>query len=164
MENTGEINFEICEKMNQYKFVKLKEMPSIKDEAAEWFHSKWRVPKEAYIECMEAYLKGETEYGWYLCLDKEEIVGGLGVIENDFHDRKDLSPNICAVYTEESHRCKGIAGHLLNMAVEDMRTKGITPIYLITDHTDFYERYGWEFYCMVHGDGESDMSRMYIHR
>ena len=50
------------------------------------------------------------------------------------------------------------------MAVEDMRTKGITPIYLITDHTDFYERYGWEFYCMVHGDGESDMSRMYIHR
>ena len=150
--------------MNQYKFVKLKEMPSIKDETAEWFHSKWRVPKEAYIECMEAYLKGETEYGWYLCLDKEEIVGGLGVIENDFHDRKDLSPNICAVYTEESHRCKGIAGHLLNMAVEDMRTKGITPIYLITDHTDFYERYGWEFYCMVHGDGESDMSRIYIHR
>ena len=150
--------------MNQYKFVKLKEMPSIKDEAAEWFHSKWRVPKEAYIECMEAYLKGETEYGWYLCLDKDEIVGGLGVIENDFHDRKDLAPNICAVYTEEKHRCKGIAGHLLNMAVEDMRTKGITPIYLITDHTDFYERYGWEFYCMVHGDGESDMSRIYIHR
>ena len=150
--------------MDKYKFVKLKEMPSIKDEAAEWFHSKWRVPKEAYIECMEAYLKGETEYGWYLCLDKDEIVGGLGVIENDFHDRKDLAPNICAVYTEEKHRCKGIAGHLLNMAVEDMRTKGITPIYLITDHTDFYERYGWEFYCMVHGDGESDMSRMYIHR
>ena len=150
--------------MDKYKFVKLKEMPSIKDEAAEWFHSKWRVPKEAYIECMEAYLKGETEYGWYLCLDKDEIVGGLGVIENDFHDRKDLAPNICAVYTEERHRCKGIAGHLLNMAVEDMRTKGITPIYLITDHTDFYERYGWEFYCMVHGDGESDMSRMYIHR
>ena len=150
--------------MDKYKFVKLKEMPSIKAEAAEWFHSKWRVPKEAYIECMEAYLKGETEYGWYLCLDKDEIVGGLGVIENDFHDRKDLAPNICAVYTEERHRCKGIAGHLLNMAVEDMRTKGITPVYLITDHTDFYERYGWEFYCMVHGDGESDMSRMYIHR
>ena len=26
------------------------------------------------------------------------------------------------------------------------------------------ERYGWEFLCMVQGDGEPDMTRMYIHR
>ena len=35
---------------------------------------------------------------------------------------------------------------------------------LVTDHTGFYERYGWEFLCMVQGDGEPDMTRMYIHR
>ena len=45
-----------------------------------------------------------------------------------------------------------------------MKLKGITPIYLITDHTSFYERYGWEFLCMVQGDNEPDMTRMYIHR
>ena len=88
----------------------------------------------------------------------------LGVIENDFHDRKDLTPYICAVYTEEEDRCYGIAGHLLDMAVEDLRAKGISPVYLITDHTSFYERYGWEFLCMVQGDGEPHMTRMYIHR
>lgn len=44
-----------------------------------------------------------------------------------------------------------------------LKEKGITPVYLITDHTDFYERYGWEFLCMVQGDGESEMTRMYIH-
>ena len=44
---------------------------------------------------MESYLKTETEYGWYLCLDGNRIVGGMGVIENDFHDRKDLCPNVC---------------------------------------------------------------------
>ena len=60
----------------------------------------WGVPKEAYLECMNAYLDKATEYGWYLCLDGEKLIGGLGVIENDFHDRKDLSPNICAVYTD----------------------------------------------------------------
>ena len=58
----------------------------------------------------------------------------------------------------------GIAGKLLNMAVADLRRKGITPVYLVTDHTGFYERYGWEFFCMVQGDGESEMTRMYIHR
>ena len=147
-----------------YRYITLIEQPEIKDMAAEWFHSKWGVPKEAYLECIEAYLGGETEYGWYLCLDDENIVGGMGVIENDFHDRKDLAPNVCAVYTEEAYRCKGIAGELLNMVVADMKEKGIAPIYLVTDHTGFYERYGWEFLCMAQGDGEKEMTRLYIHR
>ncbi|MBQ2095122.1 MAG: GNAT family N-acetyltransferase [Firmicutes bacterium] len=146
------------------EYITLRDRPELMDAAADWFCSKWRVPKEAYVECMSAYLDRETEYGWYLCLDGDQIVGGLGVIENDFHDRKDLTPNVCAVYTEEAYRCQGIAGKLLNMAVEDLRSKGISPVYLLTDHTGFYERYGWEFYCMVQGDGESEPSRMYIHR
>ena len=150
--------------MNNYRLVDLKEVPSIKDEAAEWFHSKWKVPKEAYLACMEAYLNGETDLGWYLCLDGDKIAAGLGVIENDFHDRKDLSPNVCAVYTEKDHRGRGIAGRLLNMAVEECRKKGISPLYLVTDHTGFYERYGWKFLCMVQSDGEPELSRMYIHR
>lgn len=148
----------------EYKYITLMEKSTIKDAAAEWFQSKWGIPKEAYIECMDAYLKHETEYGWYFCLDGERIAAGLGVIENDFHNRKDLAPNVCAVYTEEEYCGKGIAGNLLNMAVTDMKNKGITPIYLVTDHTTFYERYGWEFLCMVQGDGEAEMSRMYIHR
>lgn len=150
--------------MSELKYITLAEMPEIKERAAQWFHSSWGVPTEAYLECMEAYLQKKTEYGWYLCLDGENIVAGLGVIENDFHDRKDLSPNICAVYTEEDYRCQGIAGKLLNMVVEDCRQKGISPVYLITDHIGFYERYGWEFHCMVQGDGEEEMTRMYIHR
>ena len=147
-----------------YNYITLRERPQLKERAAEWFHGKWGVPKEAYLECMEAYLGNATEYGWYLCMDEDKIIGGLGVSENDFHDRKDLTPNVCAVYTEEEYRCQGIAGRLLDIAVEDLMAKGISPVYLITDHTGFYERYGWEFLCMVQGDGEPDMTRMYIHR
>ena len=150
--------------MENYVYITLRQRPDLKERAAEWFHSKWGVPTQAYLDCMGTYLDLETEYGWYLCLDGEKIIGGLGVIENDFHDRKDLTPNVCAVYTEEDYRCKGIAGHLLNMVVEDLKSKSVTPVYLITDHIGFYERYGWEFLCMVQGDGEPDMTRMYIHR
>lgn len=110
--------------------------------------------KKIDSECMELCLDTETEYGWYLCFDEDRIIGGLGVIENDFHDRKDLTPNVCAVYTEEEYRCKGVAGHLLNMVVDDLKSKAITPIYLLTDHTGFYERYGWEFLCLVQGNDE----------
>lgn len=150
--------------MKEYRYITLREEPTIKEVAAEWFHNKWGIPTEAYLECMDAYLLKETEYGWYLCLDGNQIIGGMGVIENDFHDRKDLAPNVCAVFTEDKYRCQGIAGKLLNMVVDDMKEKGISPIYLITDHIGFYEKYGWEFLCMVQGDGEPDMARMYIHR
>ena len=150
--------------MSDYEYVTLREQPELLDAAADWFHAKWGVPKEAYLACMTAYLKNETEYGWYLCLNREQIIGGLGVIENDFHNRKDLSPNVCAVYTEEAFRGQGIAGHLLTMVVDDMASKGISPLYLVTDHIGFYERYGWQFLCMVQGDGEPNLSRMYIHR
>ena len=83
--------------MDGYRYITLRERPDMKAVAAEWFHGKWSVPAEAYIACMDAYLDKETEYGWYLCLYGDRIVGGLGVIENDFHDRKDLAPNVCAV-------------------------------------------------------------------
>lgn len=150
--------------MKEYDIITLRDRPEWKERAARWFHEKWGVPEEAYLNCMEAYLDGKTEYGWYLCLDGEKIVAGMGVIDNDFHDRKDLTPNICAVYTEEEYRCQGIAGRLLRFVVEDCRAKGISPVYLVTDHIGFYERYGWEFLCMVQGDGEPEMTRMYVHR
>ena len=109
--------------MGDYEYVALRERPELLDTAASWFHDKWNVPKEAYLACMTAYLKNETEYGWYLCLNGKQIIGGLGVIENDFHNRKDLSPNVCAVYTEETFRGQGIAGRLLQMVVDEWRQK-----------------------------------------
>ena len=146
-----------------YDLISLRQRPELKETAAAWFHSKWGVPVEAYLACMDDYLSGKTELGWYLCLTDGQIAAGLGVIENDFHNRRDLAPNICAVYTEKAHRNRGLAGKLLNFAVEDCRSKGISPVYLLTDHTGFYERYGWAFLCMVQGDGEPKPSRMYIH-
>ena len=53
---------------------------------------------------------------------------------------------------------------MLHTVVADMKRKGITPLYLITDLTDFYEKYGWEFFCMVQGEEDPEQIRMYIHR
>ena len=145
-------------------YLVLRARQELRDRAAQWFHEKWGVPTEAYAACMDEYLSHQNDYGWYLCMEDDRIIGGLGIIENDFHDRKDLYPNVCAVYVEEDCRGQGIAGKLLSLAVEDARASGISPIYLLTDHVGFYERYGWEFYCFAQGDGEEKPSRLYIHR
>lgn len=150
--------------MSDYQVVTLRRRSDLLDAAADWFHDKWGVPREAYLARMEAYLNCRTEYGWYLCLEDGRIVGGLGVIENDFHDRKDLAPNVCAVYTEPECRGRGVAGALLNSVVGDMKAKGVSPLYLVTDHVGFYERYGWEYYCVAHEAGTGKETRVYVHR
>ena len=150
--------------MCEYHIMNLREKPQWKQKAAQWFHEKWNVPVDAYLESIEESLNSENPAPqWYLAVQEEQIIGGIGVIENDFHDRKDLTPNVCAVYVEEEFRCRGIAGKMLETVCRDMKEKGIDTLYLITDHDSFYERYGWEFYCMVQGDGEEEMTRMYVH-
>ena len=147
-----------------YKIISLKDCPELKEEMAEWFSERWGLAKSAYLESMEEGLEGNKPYPcWYAAFEGSRIVGGLGVIENDFHDRKDLRPNVCAVYVEPAYRCRGVAGRLLQFVCSDMARQGISTLYLLTDHTGFYERYGWQFFCMAQGDGEDTPSRLYLH-
>jgi len=128
-----------------------------------WFNEKWGVPLEAYIASMDECISGDSAVPqWYAAVDGERIIGGMGVIENDFHNRTDCAPNICAVYTEPEYRGRGICGALLEFVCRDMQAKGIYCLYLVTDHVGFYERYGWEFCWMVRSDGEETDSRMYF--
>ena len=145
------------------EIISLRDNKELLNKATKWFSSKWRVDEAAYLKCMNEYLNNQTEYGWYLCLDKDEIVGGVGVIDNDFHERKDLTPNICALYVEKDYRNKGIAGKLLNKAIDDLYQKNIKTVYLLTDHEGFYERYDWKFYDMVANDFEDSKSRLYVY-
>lgn len=143
------------------RIVKLSEQPELKERAAEWFSSKWHVPLSAYLESIEESFTRDVP-AWYVMLEGERIIAGMGVIENDFHDRKDLTPNVCAVYTEPDCRCRGICGAMLAHVERDMASLGIRTLYLLTDHESFYERYGWEYLCPVTGDGEEEPSRMYV--
>ena len=136
-----------------HPIIRITEQPALIHPAAAWFHSKFSVPEEAYRESMQESVKSTSAVPqWYLVLDEDAIIAACGVIENDFHERKDLAPNVCAVYVEGAYRGQGIAGRLLHFVAEDMHAKGI------------YERYGWEYIGPVRGDGEKETSRMYRHQ
>ena len=129
-----------------YRILRLVDQPELKERAARWFHEKWNIPLSAYLESMEECLKKENAVPqWYVAVEGERIIGGLGVIANDFHNRKDLTPNVCAVFVEEDKRCNGIAGALLQFVCADMKERGITAISLKATGMGrpLYEKYGF---------------------
>ena len=131
----------------------LRSCPEKAEKAAKWFHKKWGIPKEAYLESISECINGKSAVPqWYIIEENGEIIAGMGVIENDFHERKDLAPNVCAVYVEKSHRGNKTAKFLLEYVCADLHSLGYDVLYLITSLDGFYEKCGWEFFCNVRED------------
>lgn len=143
------------------QIINLKDHPHMIRQASLWFHEKWQIPASAYESSMQESLT-QTIPSWYVMIHNDIIIAGIGIIENDFHKRIDLTPNICALYVKEEYRHQGIAGKLLQHVCDDMKDVGIDTLYLITDLTSFYEKYNWKFLCMVEDD-DGLFTRMYVH-
>lgn len=149
--------------METIRIKKLCENPALAEKAAQWFATKWDIPMRAYYSSIQECIKWKNKVPqWYIILDKsEKIIAGTGIIENDFHERKDLSPNLCALFVEEAYRKQGIAKYILDFVRNDIGKLGFEKLYLVTDHTDFYEKCGWRFLTMVNDD-EGTPERMYV--
>lgn len=148
--------------METLHWTALREKPDCLDAAARWFHEKWGIPEEAYRDSIqESILRKNGIPQWYI-VQKEtgDIVAGAGLITHDFHSRRDLSPNVCALYVEESCRRQGIARHLLDCMKREAGEMGFEALYLVTDHTEFYEKCGWRFLTMAE-DEEGSPIRVY---
>lgn len=143
------------------KLCRLREAPEYLEQASRWFSEQWGIAQTEYAQSMRACLAGARIPQWYFAVNGERrIVAGAGVIENDFQPRTDLSPNLCALYVEPALRGRGLAARMLAFARQDMHALGIARLYLITDHTQFYEHCGWEFLCPV-TDNEGVSMRIY---
>lgn len=152
--------------MTNYSIENLADNPSWIREAADWFSGKWNIPAEAYIESMEESCSvGEAFVPqWFVIRENSgstaPIIAGYGIIANDFHDRPDLTPNLCALYVEDDYRGRGIATRLLNHARAKVRASGIDSLYLVTDLVGFYEKCGWEYLFDVK-ESDGNPIRMY---
>ena len=132
---------------NNLKFICLRDFPELSKTSSSWFSEKWDIPESEYIESIDQCIKNRYSVPqWYVVINENKnIIAGAGVIENDFHNRKDLSPNICALFVEENYRNNGIAKNLISFIINDIKPMGFNKIYLVTDHNNFYEKLGWEF-------------------
>ena len=152
------------------EILNLCERPELSSKAALWFSSKWGVSKEAYEESIKEAAAKEMarnmtgqrkEYAvsggrtiryyavprWYIVLDEEEII-------------EEIENSGFALFVDEQWRNRGIAGRILDFALRNMGSFGIERLYLLTEHTDFYEKYGWKFMTMAKYD-DGELLRLY---
>ncbi len=127
-----------------------------------WFSAKWDIPAQAYRASIRQCAAGkESVPQWYVVQNENrEIVAGAGVIENDFHDRNDLAPNVCALFVEEAYRGQGIARSVLDAIRQDLSGMGTGNCTWSQITWNFYEKCGWKFRTLVIG-GDGLPERLY---
>lgn len=108
--------------MVNYKIINISDYPEYADKATKWFHNKQGIPQQEYkSSIINSFNNTGGIPTLYICISDDEIFTGIGVIENDFHNRIDLTPNLCALYVEENFRLNGIASNLVKYVCNNLK-------------------------------------------
>lgn len=144
------------------QIISIREQPDYVREAITYIQSKWPdVLPVIYEDCISNCIGASAPLPqWYLLRLKESTIGCSGLITNDFISRGDLYPWICALYVDEKHRGQAYGSLLLQKSKEDCARFGFANVYLATEHTGLYEKYGFRYVAQgYHPWG--DESRIY---
>ena len=128
------------------KIINIRECPQWLDRAADYFSSRWSLDRELYFNSINDSLTTKKPVPrWYLMLREENIIGGFGLIDNDFMVRTDLCPWLCAIYVEPDERGQQLGEKMLTYSRYEASKLGYDKVYLNTDHIGYYEKYGWHY-------------------
>jgi GNAT superfamily N-acetyltransferase len=145
------------------KVISIKKYPEYKNRAISYFQNIWASKDSmmVYDDCITNCITTPNPLPqWYLLMEDDKIIGGAGLITNDFISRMDLYPWVCAIFIEKEHRGNAYGSILLAQAKADAKAGGFSHLYLCTDHIGYYEKYGFEYIGIgYHPWGDS--SRIY---
>ena len=71
------------------------------------------------------------------------VVGFCTLMEKDYYPENRYSPWISTVFVDEAFRGRGVCGLLVEGAAEYAREQGFRRVYIPSEHTGLYERYGF---------------------
>lgn len=126
----------------------VRESPEICRQAIAWFQQEWATEDSAmvYDDAITRAIGAENPLPqWYLLRKGDAIIGGAGLIANDFISRCELYPWLCALSISPEERGRGYASALIDHIARHTKQLGFNQLHLCTDMTDFYEKTGFRY-------------------
>ena len=74
-----------------------------------------------------------------------EIAGYYQLGMYDLTARPDVYPWLMNIYVDEKFRGRGVCSAFLKKVTEQAKALKIKKLYLYTEHTGLYEKFGWKF-------------------
>lgn len=84
--------------------------------------------------------------GWeavFAAMQDDEIIGYCTFLQTDYYPENRYWPWISSIFVDEKHRGQGVCGMLIEAAIDYARSCGFKTVYIPSDMTGFYERYGF---------------------
>lgn len=129
-----------------YKIIGIRENPEFAEQAIQYFSERWGIEERIYRDSIANSLTTSSKLPrFYLITESNRVIGGFGLITNDFISRQDLFPYLCALYIEEDKRGNKLGSVLLEHGRKESKRLGFDKLYLCTDHNGYYEKYNWRF-------------------
>jgi len=132
--------------------VSMREKPEYTERAIDFWHEIWgggaKKPERRFYfrDTIErSFITQSGLPSYYMGLENGEIIGCVGLITSDFMACCDLWPWLCGLYVDDNHRGRGLGGLLMDRVKQDAKKLGFSHLYLCTDHTGYYEKYGFHY-------------------
>ena len=85
------------------------------------------------------------------------VVGFCTLLETDYYPENRYWPWISTIFVDEAFRGRGICGGLIRAAEQHALAAGFRAVYIPSDMTGFYERYGYvKIDSLVNYGGDTD--------
>lgn len=109
---------------------------------------------------LAAMLRQNRFSGWeavFAAVAEGKIVGFCTLLQTDYYPENRYWPWISSIYVDEGFRGLRICGQLIAAAIARARSSGFSTVYIPSDMSGFYERYGFEqIDALVNYGGNTD--------
>ena len=93
----------------------------------------------------------------FAAVEVGEVIGYCTFLKEDYYPENRYSPWISSLFVDEVFRGRGIAGKLIKAAEEYAKANGFITVYIPSDMSGFYEKYGYEkIDTLINYGGDTD--------
>ncbi len=100
----------------------------------------------------EKILKGDKVISVLGLIDNDEMLGFISLFKYDGEERHDLTPWYATMYVKKEYRGLGYSKILNDAILKEATTLGYNKIYLKTNLSNYYEKFGAKYIEMLNSE------------